>query len=46
MAVSANAPFRIVDRFAPDLAPYLTSLGALQTGERALTALPYAIIVR
>jgi protease IV len=39
-------PFQIIDRFAPDLVPYVTSLGGFLSGERALTALPYALVLR
>ena len=37
---------RLADHLAPELIPYVTSLAALQTGERALTTLPYALVVR
>jgi protease-4 len=37
---------RLLDHVAPDLLPYVSSLAALQTGERALTALPYALVLR
>ncbi len=36
----------LVSRVAPDLAPFVASLAALEQGERTLAALPYAIVVR
>jgi protease-4 len=49
--IGAAAPFvatpaNALDRFAPDLAPYVTSLAPLTEGERALVAIPYAVILR
>ena len=35
-----------VARFAPDLAPFVSSLAALEQGEHTLVALPYALVVR
>ncbi|HEY2517299.1 MAG TPA: signal peptide peptidase SppA, partial [Polyangiaceae bacterium] len=35
-----------VGSFAPELVPYVTSLGALAEGETALTTLPFALVVR
>ena len=43
---TTGAPARLIDRLAPDIVPYVTSLAAFTTGERALTALPFALVLR
>jgi protease-4 len=47
-AMSANEPNvgGLVARVAPDLAPFVASLAALEQGERTLAAMPYALVVR
>ena len=45
-ATGRDGSARLLDHFAPDLLPYVSSLAAFQTGERALTALPYALVLR
>jgi protease-4 len=42
---AAADPARLVDRLAPELLPYVSSLAALQNGEEALTALPFALVL-
>ncbi len=44
--MSADAPAQLVERFAPDLVPFVASLAPLQSGEVALTALPFALVLR
>jgi protease-4 len=39
-------PADLLHRLAPDLVPFVASLSALQEQEHALTALPYALLVR
>jgi protease-4 len=39
-------PTSMALRLAPDVAPFVTSLAALASGERALVAVPFALIVR
>jgi protease-4 len=36
----------VVERVAPDLVPFVTSLDAMASGERSLVALPYAVVLR
>jgi protease-4 len=42
---AGDVSYRIVDHFAPELVPYVTSLASLE-GEKALTTLPYALLLR
>jgi protease-4 len=45
--VRANAsPFAILDRAAPDVVPFVTSLAPLAEGERTAVAVPFALMVR
>jgi protease-4 len=45
-ATGGDGSARLFDHFAPDLVPYVSSLAALASGERALTALPFALVLR
>ncbi len=44
-ALSSLRQAGLVERIAPELAPYVTSLGGLGSGEEALTALPFALVL-
>jgi protease-4 len=44
--LTAPSAAGLADRLAPELVPFVSSLAALEEGEQALTALPYALIVR
>jgi protease IV len=46
LAPEGEALARALGRLAPDVAPFVESLAPLATGERALTIVPYAIVVR
>jgi protease-4 len=39
-------PIDALERIAPDLVPFVTSLSPIESGERALCAVPYAIVLR
>lgn len=45
-SATASGVAGIVGHVAPDLAPFVVSLAALEQGEQTLTALPYALLVR
>jgi protease IV len=40
------SPFAILDRAAPEIVPFVSSLAPLAEGERAVVAVPFAITVR
>lgn len=42
----STAPVHILDRLAPDMVPFVTSLAPLTEGERAVVAVPFALTVR
>jgi protease-4 len=44
--IAAPKAIDLVSELAPDLVPFVASLSPLATGERALVAVPYAIVVR
>ncbi len=39
-------PMSVLDRVAPDMVPFVTSVAPLAEGERAVVALPFAVVVR
>ena len=43
---AATSPLAVVDRAAPELTPFISSLLPLAEGERAAVAVPYALTVR
>jgi protease-4 len=45
-AAVAPSPIAILERFAPDLVPFVASLAPLAEGERAVVAVPFSITVR
>jgi protease-4 len=44
--VAGLDPVGVLERVAPELVPFATSIAALGEGERALVALPFAVVVR
>lgn len=45
-AQRATGPLSILDRIAPDMVPFVTSVAPLAEGENAVVALPFAVVVR
>ena len=40
------SPFAILDRAAPEIVPFVSSLAPLAEGERAVAAVPFALVVK
>jgi protease-4 len=45
-AATHATPYDVLDRVAPDLVPFVASVAPLAEGERAVVALPFALVVR
>ncbi len=45
-AARATSPMSILDRIAPEMVPFVTSVAPLAEGENAVVALPFAVVVR
>jgi protease-4 len=45
-ASAVAAPVSVVGRIAPDMVPFATSMAPLAEGERAVLAVPFAVVVR
>lgn len=44
--VAKSTPIAVLDRVAPDLVPFVTSLAPLAEGERTTLAMPFSLMVR